>query len=137
MKNADVRLTVLVQVQGSGASISYPDISPQQQALFRGDGDHLSDLGNSIFYQYLDKCNGSFLLSLTFLYQHFLHQYGDYIPMLSLSQVSVLLCLFSGTSCAILISCSIAASFVLVACQFMVPFMLKFAVPFVLITKLV
>ncbi|XP_062607804.1 uncharacterized protein LOC134269616 [Saccostrea cucullata] len=52
---------VLNKFQGRGASVSYPDIRAQCKELFRKDGVHLSDLGNSIFINILRNALDHFI----------------------------------------------------------------------------
>ncbi|XP_062620031.1 uncharacterized protein LOC134281609 [Saccostrea cucullata] len=52
---------VLNKFQGRGASVSYPDIRAQCKELFRKDGVHLSDLGNSIFINTLRNALDHFI----------------------------------------------------------------------------
>ena len=56
--------------KGRGASISYPDIRVQHKKLFRKDGVHLSDLGNSIFVNTLRNALDHFI-SCNFVSQTF------------------------------------------------------------------
>jgi lysophospholipase L1-like esterase len=53
--NSSCATFVIKSFPGRGASISYPDISPSHQALFRRDGVHLSELGNSLFVNTLSN----------------------------------------------------------------------------------
>ncbi|XP_078328757.1 uncharacterized protein LOC144623807 [Crassostrea virginica] len=56
--------------KGRGASISYPDIRVEHKKLFRKDGVHLSDLGNSIFVNTLRNALDHFI-SCNFVSQTF------------------------------------------------------------------
>lgn len=51
-----------------GASIKYPDIVDSHKSLFRSDGVHLSDLGNSIFVNSLKNAIGQFTETSDMLY---------------------------------------------------------------------